>query len=355
MVVLFTLLISGVSLWTPSTPDGASTRQTEGNLNFTVRTVTYNGPYAPRNAGVIWITNSANQLVKTIKICASQYRYTLVRWNASSRGNTTGAITGASLNNHILHNVNWNGTNTQGTQVPDGDYKVNVEFTEHNATAGNMGKFFQYTFTKGPNPINQTIPNQTYFVDMTLNWQPVLQNGILSGYVVNGGGDPIFLAQLTAGSYSWTTDMEGSYIQSLPPGEYSVTCASSGFGTQTVTGVVILPEQVTTLNFQLQPVANDDPQAPATALTLALPSPNPFRGSCSMSYSAKSAGPVELEILNARGQKLLVAELKHTASGMGELVWDGRDGTGTRCPAGIYLLRLRQGNDVRTRKLLLLD
>lgn len=355
IAILATLLVSGASSWIPSVQGGGSTRQTEGNLNFTVRTVTYYGPYAPRNAGVIWITNSANQFVKTIKIWASQYRYTLVRWNASSGGNTTGAITGASLNNHILHNVNWNGTNTQGTQVPDGDYKVNVEFTEHNATAGNMGKFFQYTFAKGPNPINQTIPNQTYFVDMTLNWQPVLQNGILSGNVVDGSGNPIYLAQLTTGSFSWTTDMEGSYIQSLPPGEYSVTCAATGFGSETVTGVVILPEQVTTQNFQLEAVANDDPQTPETALTLAPPSPNPFRESCRISYSAKGAGPVRLEILNARGQKLLVSERDKTASGLGELIWDGRDSKGIRCPAGIYLLRLRQGSDIRTRKLLLLN
>ena len=77
----------------------------EGNLAFSVRTATYNGAHAPRNAGAIWVTNSQNQFVKTIKKWASNYQYTLVRWIASSQQNTTGAITSASLNSHQLHNV----------------------------------------------------------------------------------------------------------------------------------------------------------------------------------------------------------------------------------------------------------
>jgi len=119
---------------------------TEGNAAFSVRTVTYNGPYGPRNAGVIWITDGNNQFVKTVKIWANNYRWTLVRWIASSSQNMTGAITSASLNSHQLHNVSWDGKNYQNVAMPDGEYKFNVEFTEHNATAANMGKFKQITF-----------------------------------------------------------------------------------------------------------------------------------------------------------------------------------------------------------------
>jgi hypothetical protein len=60
---------------------------------------------------------------------------------------------------------------------------MNVEFTEHNATAGNMGKFKQITFTKGSEPVNLTIPNEQYFRDNTLSWTPVIQNGTISGIV----------------------------------------------------------------------------------------------------------------------------------------------------------------------------
>jgi len=78
------------------------------------------------------------------------------------------AITSASLNSHQLHNITWNGKDYQGNSLPDGDYKVNVEFTEHNASANNMGKYKQLTFTKGTEPVTLTIPNETYFKDMDL-------------------------------------------------------------------------------------------------------------------------------------------------------------------------------------------
>jgi len=356
-ITLISLLLS-LTLWLAGTPQpaqndpGASgpTRETEGTLSFSVRTVTYNGPYAPANAGVIWITNAASQFVKTIKVWANQYRYTLVRWNASSGGNTQGAITGASLNNHILHNVTWNGTNAQGAQVPDGDYKINVEFTEHNASAANMGKYFQYTFSKGPSPIDITLPNQTYFRDLTLTWQPVAQDGFLDGYVVNGTGAPVHQAQLTAGGFTFYTGVDGYYIQSLPPGMYTVVCSHSGYGTQTVTGVEILAEQATSLNFTLDPVSGDDPLAPETVLTLGSPSPNPFTEYCRLAYTGKQELPALLEIFNSRGQK--VRTLSLSGSQAGEAVWDGRDERGAKCPAGIYLARLSQGGSARVRKLL---
>jgi flagellar hook assembly protein FlgD len=146
------------------------TRNTTGTLTFTVRTVTYNGGYAPHNVGAIWITNSTNQFVKTVKIWAQSHRDDVVRWLANSGNNTVGAVTSATLSNHQLHTVTWNGTNVSGAQVADGDYKVNVEFAEHEASSSNMGKYSVHTFTKGPANIDQTIPNETYFQNMHLVW-----------------------------------------------------------------------------------------------------------------------------------------------------------------------------------------
>lgn len=147
---------------------------TEGTLQYTVRTVTYNGTYAPRNAGVIWITNSQNQFIKTLKIWAASYRLTLIRWIQNSGNNTIGAITSASLSNHQLHNVSWDGKDYQNIEVPDGEYKINVEFTEHNATASNLGKFKSITYTKGNVAFFNTYPNEAYFSDLSLGWEPII-------------------------------------------------------------------------------------------------------------------------------------------------------------------------------------
>jgi len=322
---------------------------TEGSLAFSVRTATYNGAYAPRNCGAIWITNSQNQFVKTIKVWAATYRYTLIRWINSSGQNTQGAITSASLNNHQLHNITWNGTDYAGNSVPDGDYKINVEFTEHNATASNMGKFKQVTCTKGADPVNLTIPNETYFRDMTLTWTPVLQNGTLSGTVTGIGGVPINGAVIAAGSFSVFSGTNGTYSLSLQPGVWDVSCVVDGYVPQIIPGVQILSSQTTTLDFALNPVSNSDEYLPQNELKLSNPSPNPFSAETCLSWQQKLPAVVKAAVYDLKGRK--VRDLNDTKGS--QVSWNGRNNAGYLCPSGVYFIKVQSGNQTATRKVLL--
>ncbi|HNZ07689.1 MAG TPA: DUF2271 domain-containing protein [Candidatus Cloacimonadota bacterium] len=318
-------------------------RDTDGSLSFSVRTATYNGAYAPRNAGVIWITNSQNQFIKTIKIWANSYRYTLIRWIASSGQNTTGAVTSASYNNHQLHNVTWNGKNYQNQDVPDGEYKINVEFTEHNANANNLGKFKQVTFVKGPDPIDINIPNESYFRDMHLVWQPVIQNGIISGYVRDESNQPIQGAIIQAGAFSTSSQSDGHYSLTVPPGTYTVVCLNTGYQDIIATDVVVTSNQTTTQDFIMMTVANDDPLSPTASLSLKAPYPNPFHQETTIRISLPKAVPYTIEIFNLRGQKLISRQMIPQSKGEQQLSWDGRDMFGKPCPPGIYQISINQG------------
>ena len=54
------------------------------------------------------------------------------------------------------------------------------------------------------------------------------------------------------------------------------------------------------------------------------------------------------------GQRVAVLVRQHQASGGGEFVWDGRDGSGRRVASGIYLYRLSlQGEEKSARMLVL--
>jgi len=322
---------------------------TDGSLAFTVRTSTYNGPYAPANAGVIWITNSQNQFVKTIKIWANTYRYTLIRWINSSGQNMQGAITSASLNNHQLHSITWNGKDYQGNNVPDGDYKVNVEFTEHNANTNNMGKYKQISFTKGTEPVVLTIPNETYFKDMTLNWTPVIENGTLSGLVSGIDGNPIPNAVISAGDFVVFSGGDGSYNLSLQPGVWDVTCVVDGYNTQIIPDVIISSLLTTTLNFNLMPVSNSDLLNPQSILKLSNPSPNPFSGNTSISFSSKPGATTQAAVYNLKGQ--LVRTLSELKSGNAN--WDGTNNRGLQCPNGVYIVRVQSGTQSASRKVVL--
>lgn len=349
IVLLFSLLCADLINAEGSVLSGMLKSMTGGTLNFSVRTATYNGAYAPRNAGVIWITNAQGQFVKTIKVWANQYRSTLVRWVNNSGQNTQGALTGASLNNHQLHNITWNGNNYQGTEAPDGTYTVNIEFTEHNAHAGNMGKFKQVSFTKGPEAVNLTIPNETYFRDMSLSWTPVIVNGSISGTVTGENNQPLSGAVVMTGSNSVLTSGNGVYSLSLPPGVYSVSCMVDGYQTQTTDAVTVTSAQTTQLDFAMQPVENEDYLNPEIILALSPAYPNPFANSTALTFSNKLPGQARAEVYNLKGRKIKSLELLSPTS----FSWDGRDAEGAFCPNGIYFIKVFSGNKQATRKVIL--
>lgn len=182
-IVFIVLLLTAVAVWavdiigrlTEIKPQFNRLERTEGSVSFTVRTVSNHGVYAPRNAGAIWVTDANNTFVKTIKVWASTYRRHLVKWNSMSGGNTTGAITGASLNSHTTHTVSWNCLNYAGQSLPDGNYRMYVEYTENNSANAGVadGPYTYVEFTKGPEGVSLSPANLSYFTNMQLTYTPV--------------------------------------------------------------------------------------------------------------------------------------------------------------------------------------
>jgi len=353
LIVLTICLVYAEQIITPAGLYVYQTRNIDGSMTFTVRTVTYNGAYGPRNAGAIWITNGQNQFVKTLKVWASQYRYTLVRWLASSGNNTTGAVTSASLNSHQLHTVNWNARNLQGGLVDDGNYTVNVEFTEHNASQNNPGKYKTVTFSKSLTAIDQTYPNETYFRDIRMIWAPIVPNGTLSGTVVTANSTPIEGAIIMAGTATAFSAADGSYSISLTPGNYDVTCMKDGYHTESALGVAISSGEITNQGFILESVvANDDPSAPNAEFYLRSPIPNPFHDSALISYKLPREESATLRVFNQRGQVIRSLELHPDRSGSGEIRWDGRDRSGSAVSAGIYFAAIEIDGRIAWQRLI---
>ena len=349
LVLLGICLVYADQIITPEGVHVDQIRNADGSVTFTVRTATYNGPYAPRNAGAIWITNGSNQFVKTIKVWASNYRYTLVRWIASSNYNTTGAVTSASLNNHQLHTVTWNAKNAAGVLQDDGNYTFNVEFTEHNATSSNMGKYKTVTFSKSVTHVDQTYPNETFFRDMHLTWTPIVQNGTISGTVLGTNNAPLNGAVIMAGTQTVFSGANGAYTMSLTPGTYDVSCMFDGYETQTQYGVVVASSNTSTLNFNLTAVANDDPAVSGAELVLAQNYPNPFKGATTLRYYLPKAAPAAVSIFNIRGQKVAELASPAKAQGWNEAVWDGKDFNGKPVSTGKYLCVLFYGDETLYR------
>jgi hypothetical protein len=138
-------------------------------LTFTVTTVSFNGDYSPRNVGAIWISDGGGTFVKSLNVWGNKRRRHLEAWNDASRGNTVDAVTAATQSNHGTRTGTWNCTGVDRKPVPDGVYRVNVNFTESNDPGKVMTPL---TFTKGPAPIDVRGPDQANFKNIHLGSAP---------------------------------------------------------------------------------------------------------------------------------------------------------------------------------------
>ena len=101
-------------------------------------------------------------------------------------------------------------------------------------------------------------------------------------------------------------------------------------------------------------VARRQPPLP-TAFRLFANFPNPFNAGTQIAYQLPGRSSVELTVFNASGQlvrRLFKGELE---SGTHRIVWDGLDGAGRQAGSGVYVYRLRAGDWVRARKMVLVQ
>ena len=142
--------------------------KTAGTLTVSTLTSTAGGGYAPNNVVAIWVESNSGTFVKSLLVYAATRKYDLTNWTSNSSSNTTDAITGATQSSHAVRTCTWNGTNTSGTVVGDGVYKVCMELTDKNGT----GNFSSFTFTKGTTASTQTPSNVSSFSNISIAWTP---------------------------------------------------------------------------------------------------------------------------------------------------------------------------------------
>ncbi len=82
--------------------------------------------------------------------------------------------------------------------------------------------------------------------------------------------------------------------------------------------------------------------------------PNPFMNGTTISFSLEKASPASIEIYNIKGQliKLLCNDMY--SKGINITTWDGKNKEGKPAGSGIYLIRLKAGNKVISKKAIML-
>ncbi|MCO6492920.1 MAG: T9SS type A sorting domain-containing protein, partial [Phaeodactylibacter sp.] len=99
-----------------------------------------------------------------------------------------------------------------------------------------------------------------------------------------------------------------------------------------------------------------NPGQPATAegeLVQLDASPNPFSQQVALRFYLPEGGPATLEVFNLSGQRVAALLSGDMGDGPHEYHWTGVDGRGRQLSAGVYLVRLRTGNEVISRRVVL--
>lgn len=85
-----------------------------------------------------------------------------------------------------------------------------------------------------------------------------------------------------------------------------------------------------------------DPGATATGLRLRA-EPNPSFGAVLLTVEADAAGEQRLDVLDVQGRLVRRLSSGWYDRGIRQVKWDGRDASGARAPAGVYLINLHAG------------
>lgn len=82
--------------------------------------------------------------------------------------------------------------------------------------------------------------------------------------------------------------------------------------------------------------------------------PNPFNPSTTINYNVPADGNVMLNIYNARGQLVNTLVSEHKIKGNHQVVWHGKDASGSSVASGLYFTRLVSGGKSISGKMLLM-
>ncbi len=197
--------------------------------------------------------------------------------------------------------------------------------------------------------------------------------GVVSGNVILEGGDGNILdVCIKADDYTAHPDEDGNYQLPVKYGEYDLSASLSDYNEYSIVGIVIDEENsiLVDQNIELQygvPTNEDIPVKIAFLRNY----PNPFNPSTRITFSltTENTESTELVIYNIKGQKIRKYSISniprtviHSLRGRQysitndqySVTWDGTDDQNKPVCSGVYLYKLKDGNQELIRKMVLM-
>ncbi|MCP4583886.1 MAG: S8 family serine peptidase [candidate division Zixibacteria bacterium] len=104
----------------------------------------------------------------------------------------------------------------------------------------------------------------------------------------------------------------------------------------------------------VDPTGIEDETAIPTAFALNQNYPNPFNPSTDISFGLPASGQVTLEVYDIMGRMVATLVDGHLAAGIHNITWEGVNSNGEQVSTGMYFYKLTQGDNVTTKKMMML-
>jgi hypothetical protein len=152
----------------------------------------------------------------------------------------------------------------------------------------------------------------------------------------------------SAGVFSGVTTATMTIHDVVPASEASFRCLiTKDCGTSTTNGAAL-----TVVPGYLSPV----PTALPTHLVMHAPMPNPFNPQVTLRFELPHQTDfVALEVFDVAGRRVRTLSATSLAPGAHEFTWNGADDAGRRVSSGMYIARLRAGDEQASHRLMLVE
>ena len=183
-----------------------------------------------------------------------------------------------------------------------------------------------------------------------------LPDGIFSGTVVSSEGNPITSAGIdlyceeSLENAFALTDESGAFSIPLNNGTYTLMVTAYEY--QPYLGEITMNNQDINMDISLTAVANEDQDVEALNLIKVSAYPNPFAQALNIEIKLPRKHPSSVKIYNLKGQ--LVNTLTNANSTSENFTWNGKDANNKAVANGIYYLRVKQGQQVVNKKVVLM-
>jgi len=152
-------------------------------------------------------------------------------------------------------------------------------------------------------------------------------------------------------------DSAGIYQYKLPAGIYDVYAERVFYDDVIEYQVEVIDGEFTQLDIAMcETVGVEEHEIinPSSSIIHLTNYPNPFNPSTTISFSIQNDNNVELSIFNIKGQKITTLINEQMQKGKHTIIWSGLDSNNKPVSSGIYLYKVKAGNQESVKRMLLL-